>query len=231
VLAIERNIKAVPVIDHRGKFLGVVPSDGILAILHEEHIEDALHFAGIRPFDGGEVFKASITTHIKKRLPWLLIGLIGGIAAARFIGIFDALLEAELALAAFIPMIVYLADAIGSQTQTIFIRSISFGGGISLQKVFLREGVIGAVMACIFGLLSALIAGLWWESAVLAWIIGISVTMTIIIATVIAIFLPWFFLVRNIDPAIASGPLATVVRDILSIAIYFGIAMVVFSFA
>lgn len=226
VLAIQKNIKAIPVVSKDGVLLGVVPSDAILTILHEEHIEDALRFAGIHMFDGSArgFLQASIFVHIRKRILWLLLGLFGGIGVAVFIESFKAVLEVELALAAFIPMIVYLADAVGGQTQAIFIRSISFGMNALIFRAMLREFAIGSFFACLFGIVAFGATAFWQGLGMVAIIVGLSVFATTVIAMVIAVLLPWLFIRRGIDPAIASGPLATVLRDMMSVAVYFGIA-------
>ncbi|MEK7636602.1 MAG: magnesium transporter [Patescibacteria group bacterium] len=226
ILAIQHNIKAIPVVDKENHFLGVVPSDVILAILHEENVEDALRFTGIGLFADPlkSLTHASAWSHFIKRLPWLCIGLLGGIIVAVFIKNFESVLETEILLAAFIPMIVYLADAVGGQTQMIFIRSLAFSSSISLTRNLSRELIIGTLIGFLFSITIFAISLFWLRSLVIGLILSISVFFTIFIAVVVAIFLPWYFLKRGADPAIAAGPLATVIRDILSIIIYFGIA-------
>ncbi len=226
LLSIKHNLKAIPVINHENLFLGVVSSDIILNILHQENIEDLLRSAGVNIFKNParDLITASTFVHFKKRLPWLLVGLLGGLAAASLVGSFEHLLSEMLILAAFIPAVVYMADAVGAQTQTIFIRSVALDQKLDIKKYLLREVAVGFFLATTLGLLVTLFLITWWEPPILGIILGISFFTTIIIAISVAILLPWLLLRLDYDPALASGPLATVIRDILSIMFYFIIA-------
>jgi len=226
LLAIEHNLKEIPVVDSESRLLGVVPYDAILRVLREEHIEDILQFAGIHKFKdpAKDIIGAPAWTHLKKRLPWLVVGLLGGLIAALVVGYFEAALKIQLILASFIPAIVYMADAVGAQTQTIFIRSLAIEQKLNLVSYIWREVRVGLSIAVFLGLMIAVITYFLWPPATLALILGLSFIATIIAAMAVAIFLPWLFLKIKIDPAIASGPFATVIRDILSLVIYFAIA-------
>lgn len=231
LLAIKHNLKNIPVIDKDGVFWGVVPSDTILDVLHQEGIEDALRSEGIlnNRYSPKEFISAKAPYHFRKRLPWLLLGLLGGLLAALVVGLFENILSQMIILAAFIPAVVYMADAVGSQTQTIFVRSLAMDGKVSVMNYLRREISVGIWLACTLGVLSFLLALWWWQSFVVAVILGISFFFTITIAALSGIFLPWIFFKLKFDPAISSGPFATVVRDILSVLVYFGVAFIVLS--
>ncbi|NBP56870.1 magnesium transporter [bacterium] len=223
LLAIKYNIKAIPVIDSNGVFQGVVTSDTILNVLHNEDIEDTLKSVGIRNIDNPaiNIIKANAITHFNKRAPWLLGGLAGGLLAAYTVKQFESYLEAQILLAAFIPTIVYMADAVGSQTQTIFIRSLSLQNTLNIGKYITREINIVFLLALVLGVFSVLLGAIVLQALNLGLILGVSIFFTIIMASVIAVLLPLILSKLKIDPAIASGPFATVIRDILSLLIYF----------
>lgn len=227
-LAIKYNLKAIPIIEKDGSFSGIVSSDTILNILHEAHIEDILYSVGISPIKDGAktIITAPTFLYFKKRLPWLLVGLAGGIMAAFIVGFFENALKTQLILALFIPLIVYMADAVGAQTQTLYIRSIALEQTLSLRRYILREVKVGLALALSLGGLITIFSILWWQFPLLGLILGTSIFVTVLTAMAIAIFLPWFFLKMKYDPAIASGPFATVIRDILSLLIYFGLAQI-----
>ncbi len=229
ILAIRHNLKAIPVIDAQNRFLGVVPSDAILNILHQEHIEDALRSAGIGKFKdpAKELITAPASLHFKKRFPWLVVGMLGGVVAALVVGSFEGLINEMLILAAFIPAVVYMADAVGVQSQTLFVRRLAIDRGFDLREYFNREAVVGTALAIALAILVVLFSLFFWKSAVLSLILGVSFFATIVMAVAAAVGLPWFFYVLKQDPAVASGPLATVIRDILSILIYFAVASLV----
>lgn len=232
LLAIRHNLKAIPVVDAQNRFLGVVSSDAILNILRQEDIEDALRSAGIGKFKdpARELIAASAALHFKKRLPWLVIGMFGGMIAALAVGFFEGLLDKMLILAAFIPAVVYMADAVGVQTQTLFIRRLAIDRDFNFKKYLNREAVVGLALAAALSVLIVLFSLIFWKSAILSLILGVSFFFTIATAVAAAIALPWIFYILNHDPAIASGPFATVIRDILSILIYFAVASLALKF-
>jgi len=232
LLALQHNLKAIPVVDKKNRFLGVVPSDVILHVLDKENIEDILRFAGIRKFKDSAIgiIKASAGVHFRKRFPWLLLGLFGGILAAFVVQHFESALQAQLILATFIPAVVYMADAVGNQVQTIFIRSMALDHQLNLTKYIWREVKVNLSIALILGLVIAAVSWLWWQPAILGAILGLSIFSTVITATAVAILLPWFFSKIKYDPAIASGPFATIIRDMLNLIIYFTIAQAMLSF-
>ncbi len=225
-LAIKHNLKAIPVVTHENIFLGTVPSDTILNILHHEHIEDVLLSVGVREFKdpARSLIFAPARIHFKKRIFWLILGLAGGIVAAFVVSSFEESLKTYLILAAFIPAIVYMADAVGAQTQTIFIRSLAIEEKLNFKKYLCRETRVGLLLALFLGLIMFFFSFFWQRTLFFGLILGLSFFVTIIAAMAIAIFLPWFFLKIKYDPAVASGPLATIIRDILSLLIYFSIA-------
>lgn len=229
LLALQHNLKAIPVVNKEYYILGVVPSDVILNILYNEDIEDALRSAGVSKLKNPAVsiIKASATVHFRKRLPWLILGLFGGMFAALVVSFFEEVLRVRLALAAFIPAVVYMADAVGAQTQIIFIRSMALDNKLNLKKYIWREVRVNLLLALVLGVIISVVSLLWWKSSLLSMIFGISIFLTILMAMTVAIFLPWLFSKFKYDPAIASGPFATVVRDILSLLIYFSIAQAI----
>lgn len=226
LLAIRHDLKVIPVVEASGLFLGAITADEILDILHRENVEDDLLAAGISPQKDPArvILRASSVTHIKKRLPWLIVGLLGGLLAAFIVNFFEGALSVHIILAAFIPLVVYMADAVGGQAQTLYIRSLALERSLSLRKYVLREIKVGLGLALILGFLIVLISFVWIKTAVVSLILGFSIFMTILVAMMVAILMPWIFSKKGLDPAIASGPFATVVRDVLSLIIYFGIA-------
>ncbi|MBI2621673.1 MAG: magnesium transporter [Candidatus Levybacteria bacterium] len=226
LLAVKNNIKAVPVIDKDGKFLGVITSDTILNILHEENVEDMLYTAGIGRLNNPEIklIDASVSDHIKVRLPWLIVGLIGGIFAAIIVSGFDSLIRQMILLTAFLPAVVYIGDAVGVQSQTIIIRSLVLDKNLSFMKYMWRELAISILIGVIIGAAAGVISQIFWGNLTLALIISVSFILTIILSSIVGIILPLVFDRFKVDPAIGSGPLATVIRDILSIVVYFTVA-------
>lgn len=224
--AVKRSIKAVPIIDKQKKLLGVVPSDAIFEILEEENTSDFLRLAGVHApaHDGMDLLQLPVRTVFLRRLPWLLIGLIGGTAAAFVVEHFGRSAAAHLLVMSFIPAVVYIADAVGSQTQTIFIRALALEEELDVRRYAWRESRIGLWLALSLGVLAGGIVLVRWRVGAIGAIIATSFFVTILIAMTIAILLPLIFRKLKWDPAIASGPFATVIRDITTLVIYFTIA-------
>jgi len=226
-LAIKHNISAVPIVDGNKKLLGVVTADDIHDILNLEHSRDILQFAGIKSehSPGAIIFDERPSAHLRARLPWLLLGLVGGIVAAIVVGQYEEALHSHIILAAFIPAIVYVADSVGGQTQMIFIRALALNHSLSIRTYVGREIMVNVMLALILGAIIFLTATLWLQQIIVGVILGVSVFLTVLVSVVIAILLPYLSQKFHKDPAIASGPLATVCRDILSLLIYLSVAV------
>jgi len=230
VLSLKNNLKAIPVVGKENKFLGVIASDTILSVLHQENVEDILMAGGISKLDNS--FKALVTadtsTLVKIRLPWLLFGLLGGVFAAQIIAFFEETLQSQIILALFIPIIVYMSDAVATQTETLIIRGIAINSELNLRKYFLREIKVGSLLALILGGILTITSFLWWQESVLSIILGLSLFLGIFISVIVATLIPLILQKFKKDPAFGSGPFATIITDILSITIYFLIANLLF---
>ena len=221
--ALIHGIKAVPVVDRSRRLLGAIPSDNILAILRQEETRDVLQFAGVQS-DRIDISKMNARGLFLRRVPWLVIGLVGGIGAAMVIELFEATIELHVLIAAFIPAVVYIADAVGTQAQTLFIRSMAIEQKLDYAKYLFRESRVALLLASTLGLLGGSFVFIRWQETNISIIITISFFIAILLATAVAIFLPWLFTKLERDPAIASGPFASVLRDLTTLIIYFSIA-------
>jgi len=224
-LALAQNIKAVPVVTDDGVFAGTVQSDAILRILQDEHKEDVLRYAGINVSASERLANFTLYEHLTSRLPWLVIGLGGGLLAAWVVDKYSYAIEAELALAAFIPAIVYMADSVGSQTQMVYVRSLTGYVKDSFFKRLKKELFITTFVGLVLSILIAIVSWFWLENTSISLILSISVLITVYFSVFVAVVLPWAFNKMGKDPALATGPLATVIRDVSSLAIYFFIAL------
>lgn len=221
---------SLAVIGDGGRFLGAIPALTLLSILRREHVEDLHRLAGIQremEKDRGAL-EAPSARRARHRLPWLLVGLVGSVLAAAVVARFEKVLEANLAVAYFVPTIVYLADAIGTQTEAIAVRGLSMSR-LSLSHLLggeLRTGIlIGATLA----VLTFPIVVLMFGDLRLGLAVAIAVVTAGTVATTIGLLFPWFLHRLGSDPALGSGPVATIVQDVLSLLIYFATARLVMS--
>lgn len=142
--------------------------------------------------------------------------------SALVVGAFEEQLRTQVLLAFFIPAVVYMADAVGTQTETVVIRGMSLG--VPIRAIFVRELVTGLVIGSLLGLLFYVFAAVFWGDEPVAAAVAISLGISCSIATVVAMALPYGLDRLGRDPAFGSGPLATVVQDLLSIIVYFAVA-------
>jgi magnesium transporter len=226
-LVLQKGLESVPVVDKEGLFKGAIGTKQILEILHEEHIEDLMRFSGILTDETiTDVLKTRIKKLISARLPWLLLGLIGGMFATTVVSFFEKALATKLTLAFFIPVILYMNAAVGAQTQTLYIRGVILGR-LSLKKYLWQEVRVGSVIGIVMALIMAVFASLWTQDAQIVLIISLSMFVGILSSVFVASFIPWLLRKMGKDPAVGSGPFANVVQDILSLLIYFIIASIV----
>lgn len=158
---------------------------------------------------------------IKTRTLWLLVGLLLSLAIAEIIKSFEATLQENLVLASFIPLVVYMSDAVGTQMEAIIIRELQAKKRFNFLKFFRQQTIIVVVVALFVGAASTLLVGLLNHSSDLGTVIGISLFFGIISSLLTGSILPYLFWKLHNDPAEASGPIATVLQDLLSVVIFF----------
>lgn len=221
-LALHHAMSAIAVVDRTGRLLGVVPGAALMRILRREHVEDLHRFAGIgrEAHRAREAIEEPPLRRARDRLPWLIVGLAGSMLATWVMSRFEAALSAKVALAFFVPGIVYLADAIGTQTEAIAVRGLSLSHASIGQLIGgeLRTGlIIGLTLGALTFPAVWLVFGEWRLAAAVAG----SLVFAGGIATTIGLALPWLLTRIGADPAYGSGPFATIIQDVLSILIYF----------
>lgn len=223
-IALHHRLEAVPVVDDNGFLLGIVPPAALLAILRREHVEDIHRLAGIHreSAQARHAMHAPPVRRARDRLPWLLVGLVGSVIATLVMSSFERALETQLAIAFFVPGLVYLADAIGTQTEAVTVRGLSLSHA-RLGPLLGRELRTGLLIGSVLGTLVFVLVWLGFGNVKLAFAVSIAVLFAGAAATSIGLVLPWMLAHVGSDPALGSGPLATVIQDVLSLLIYFGV--------
>lgn len=218
---------ALAVVDESGRFLGLVPPQKLLSVLLQEHEEDLMRLGGFTAEHRTARLSSEepVWQRVRQRIPWLLIGIVGALLAAQIVSWFEGQLAAVVAIAFFIPGVVYLADAVGTQTETVVVRALSLG--VPMSRMALREVLTGTVIGVLVALLSGAGIGLIWGDWTIALGVGIALFFACSIASAVALLLPAVLSRHGVDPAVGSGPLATVIQDLLSIVIYFVVMIAV----
>jgi magnesium transporter len=197
-----------------------------MSILREEHVEDLHHMAGI--LSKSEAARAALLAPPYRRalyrLPWLALGLLGSAVATIMMSRFEPILAANIAIAFFIPAIVYVADAVGTQAEAVAVRGISLAQEMPASVLWGEFGT-GVLIGGTFALVSFPAIWLLFGSVGLATTVALTLVAASSVATSIGVALPWTFARFGYDPAYGSGPVATVIQDLVSLAIYFGMAV------
>ena len=219
-LAIRRGETSLAVVDEKHHFLGLVTPRRIFEVLLWEHDEDTARLGGFLQTTS-QAYSASdepLVRRLGHRLPWLFLGLVGALLSADLVGLFEAKLQAHLILAFFVPGVVYLADAVGTQTETLVIRGMSLG--IPIEKVFWREIITGLLVGMVLAFTIFPIVQWRWGRTDIAAAVSVALFSACSIASGVAMALPWVLRALGQDPAFAAGPLATVIQDLLSVLVY-----------
>ncbi len=219
------DLEAIPVVDEIGRLVGRITIDDIVDVIKEEAEKDYQLAAGISQDVEAD---DSIWELTRARLPWLILGLIGGIGAAGIMGGFESLLSNYAILFFFTPLIAAMAGNVGVQSSAIIVQGLAnddLKGSISNRLI--KEMLLAALNGVILALLLLLITWAWKEDFLTSLAISISLIAVIIVAGIIGTFIPLFLHKRGIDPAIATGPFITTSNDIFGILIYFWIAKLI----
>lgn len=212
------DLIVLPVVNENNQLIGRITSDDVMDVMKEEAEKDYQMASGIT--DDIEL-NDSIWEITKARLPWLLIGMIGGILGAKVIGIFD--IETNFKMALFIPLIAAMGGNVGVQSAAIVVQSLASGssslGNISQQ--LLKEFGVGLVNGIICSSIILCSSYLLGYGIALSLTVSIALLSVIIFAALFGTFVPLTLNKYNIDPALATGPFITTVSDVLGLFIYF----------
>lgn len=225
-VALHHGVGALPVVDDDGRLVGVVDAATLMNILRREHVEDLHRLAGITRETGGserarEALEAPPLRRVRHRLPWLAVGLVGSMVATLVMARFESALAAKPVLAFFVPGLVYLADAIGTQSEAIAVRGLSLSHA-RLPQLLGAELRTGALIGLVLALLALPMVWLVFGEWRLAFAVAGALFGASAVASTLGLLLPWALARLGSDPAYGSGPLATIVQDVLSLLIYFG---------
>ena len=219
------DLVALPVIDELGRLIGRITVDDVMDVVKEEAEKDYQMASGIT-----EDVESSDTVWelTRARLPWLLIGMIGGLIGAKVIGIFD-LSGDYFKLAFFIPLIAAMGGNVGVQSAAIVVQGIA-NDSLKMENIFhklvkeLGIGLLNGIICSIIILGATFSLGYSLE---LSLTVSISLFAVIVFAAVFGTFIPLTLEKYDIDPALATGPFITTVNDILGLFIYFMIGQAI----
>ena len=219
------DLEAIPVINDDKVLLGRITIDDIVDVIIEEAEKDYQLAAGITQDVDAE---DSILDLTRARLPWLFLGLLGGVGAAVIMGGFETIIEDFPLILLFTPLIAAMAGNVGVQSSAIIVQGLAndeVRGSVNHRLI--KEMFLAALNGVILALFLFVFVWIWKQDVRTALAISLSLVIVIIVAGIIGTFIPLFLHKKGIDPAIATGPFITTSNDIFGILIYFTIAKLI----
>ncbi|MBX9852502.1 MAG: magnesium transporter [Cytophagaceae bacterium] len=222
------DIEAIPVVNVHGKLLGRITIDDVVDVIKEEAKLDMQAMAGISESTEED---ANVWRMSWARLPWLLIGMSGGILGARFLGLFESTISLVPAMAFFIPLITATGGNVGIQSSSVVVQALANKNSINnfnLQKLFkgfLIALINGIAISSIVFLFNMLIG----EKNEIAIIVSIALFSVVMLASLMGTITPVILDKFGFNPALASGPFITTANDLLGLGVYFLVAHLLFN--
>ena len=219
------NLVAIPVVDRKSRLIGRITVDDVMDIVKEEAEKDYQMASGL--IEDIEL-SDSILENTRARIPWLIIGVFGGLFGAKLIDLFD-LSSSNIELAFFIPLIAAMGGNVGVQSAAIVVQGLANETlkTKSIASKLLKEikvSLINGLICSIIILSSTLLIG---YSSQLSITVSISLLAVIIFAAFFGTFVPLVLNKYKIDPALATGPFITTINDIFGLLIYFFIGLAI----
>lgn len=222
------DLESAPVINVQGKLVGRITVDDIIDVITEIADEERKLMAGLAE-DVEE--DDSVWVLSRARLPWLIIGLIGGLTGAKFIGVFEEDLLKVASLAFFIPLIIATGGNVGIQSSALVVQSLA---SIAIFESSIWQKFIKTIFVAILNglVLSGLVYAFVFLSydSTLAFIVGCALFTVVILASLLGTVIPLVLNKFGFNPALASGPFITTTIDLIGLAVYFVVAHLLYNF-
>ena len=221
------DLVSIPVVDLQNKLVGRITIDDIVDVIKEEADKDFQMASGI----SDKIEASSSVWHISRaRLPWLLIGMLGGIFAANVIAKFTNQISNIPTLALFIPLITAMGGNVGVQSSAIVVQALAKGNDQfdHIKKKIIKETLVGLINGVF---LASIIYGIaaFFGNSTLGFVVSISLFVVIVFAGLFGTIIPLILNKYKVDPALATGPFVTTLNDVLGLFIYFTIGALLYN--
>jgi magnesium transporter len=225
----EHDLLAIPVVDAEQRLVGTITHDDVADIMEREATEDIYRFGAVPGTERG-YFASRIFNVVRRRTPWLFLLIGVSMVIAPIIFRQEELLAGAWILTAFIPLVIATGGNVGAQSATVVIRGLATGevNQRRAMAIVSREVGIGAIMGIALGIVALGLVYAFGRNLDAAAVVGITLVGISVMATLVGGALPFVFRLLKIDPALVSAPFLTTVLDIFGVALYFGIARLIF---
>jgi len=222
------DLVALPVIDPVGRLVGRITIDDVVDVMREEAEKDYQLASGITE---DVELSDSVWIHTRARIPWLFIGLVGGIFGSRVVGGFESIIDMHPQLSFFMGLIAAMGGNVGMQSSAIIVQSLA-SGSLGLDTTWgklLKELLIALMNATILSLLIFTYNKIDGAGIALTATVSAALFSVVVFASLFGTFAPLLLNRLKIDPAVATGPFVTTLNDIIGMFIYFKIAQLLFA--
>ena len=216
------DVVVLPVVDSTGHLVGRITFDDVMDVMEEEAEKDYQLASGISE---DVDMTDSLVVLTRARLPWLLIGMMGGILSSQIIGMYEEQIRIDPRMAFFMPLIAATGGNVGIQSSAIVVQGLAARTiqHTNLLGRLFKEIMVGSITAIICALLMFAVNLLLGEGQALTYTVSIALFTVILIAATFGTLIPLALDKLNVDPALATGPFVTTLNDIFGLITYFGV--------
>lgn len=221
------DLDAVPVVNIQGQLLGRITIDDVVDVITEQADMERQAMAGIS--DDVEE-DDTIWVLSRSRLPWLIIGMAGGIIGSRFLGLFENFIALVPAMAFFIPLITATGGNVGIQSSSLVVQSLARGNAddsFSFSRFF-KSFLVSLVNGIVLAGMVFIMNYFFGEDLRIVMVVSFSLLSVVVVASFLGTFTPLILDRCGVNPAIASGPFITTANDLIGLAIYFSLAYLLY---
>lgn len=219
------DLESVPVVNVQGQLVGRITIDDVVDVITEQADEDRQLMSGITE-DVEE--DDTVWKNTRARLPWLLIGIFGGMLSARFMGLFEKELASVTAIAFFVPLIQATGGNVGIQSSSLVVQSLASSGYVDEGSLKRLSKVLFVALLNGFFLSVVVFFGNWllFGNKQLSFVVSIALFAVVVFASFVGTMIPLILDRFGINPAVASGPFITTINDLLGLTMYFLTVMI-----
>jgi len=224
------NLVSAPVVDEAERLVGVITIDDIVDVIQEEADAEVKALGGVSE---QEQLSDPVWQTAKRRFLWLFVNLITAFIASSVLGFFQVSLEKMVALAVLAPIVASQGGNAATQTMTVAVRALATRelSRANTLRVIAREILVGTLNGAAFGVLTGIVASLWFGPAALGAVIGLAMLTNLVAGALGGILIPQLLNHLEIDPAVSSGAFVTTVTDVVGYGSFLGIATLWFGLA
>ncbi len=219
------ELTSAPVVDNRGRLIGMITIDDVVDVIREQADEDILKLAGVKA--EGDIYLAAFQT-ARNRFGWLAINLLTAVLASISIAFFSGTIKELVSLAILMPIVASMGGNAGTQTLTVAVRAMATREltATNSLRVFGKEIIVGTYNGIFFAVIIGIITGIWFGDVLLGLIIAFAMLFNLVVAGTFGAAIPLLLSYFKVDPAVAATVLLTTITDVIGFMVFLGLAEV-----